>query len=199
MIRRSLASLVIAALLAGCSAHANLVQLEATPTDLARGGTTFKGVPMRVATQQVVQVWHLDPQSGSYKLVAQGRQTLADQKHLYAIDVASMPFASPQLNISENPDNTPKSIEVASTENTSGAIDAATTAVTGYNTFKSGQLTSCATAKATMLTADQAVATAQASYDGLSATASQALKDAYQAVIAKAQAQAAYARANPAC
>jgi hypothetical protein len=154
---------------------------------------------MRVANQQVVQVWHLDPKTQSYTLVAQGRQTLADQKHLYAIDVVSGPFASPQLNISENPDNTPKSIEVASTENTSGAIDAATTAITGYNTLKSGNLTACAGAKATMLTADQAVATAQASYDGLSPTATQALKDAYQQVIAKAQAQAAYAHANPAC
>lgn len=197
---RQLTPLLFAGLLSGCAAHADLAQIDTQPvTNRPVLGSAFKGIPMRVKTQQIVEIWHLDPKSQTYILVAEGRQVLADQKHLYAVNVISGPFASPQLNVSENPDNTLKSIEVASTENNSGAIDAATAAVAGVSTVEGGKFTACSTANATLLSANQAVATAQAAYDALSPTASQSLKDAYQAVIAKAQAQAAYARTNPAC
>jgi hypothetical protein len=48
-------------------------------------------------------------------------------------------------------------------------------------------------------TQDNAVVTARAAYDNLSATASPELRAAYQAVLDRAQAAADYARKNPQC
>jgi hypothetical protein len=192
------ASFLAFVLLTGCSAQAALIQVSDASSP-PPAGRPFAGIPMRIKTAQTVQIWHLNPDQNAYEKVDETIQVLADEQHLYSVDVVSGAFSSPQLNVTEYPDNTPKSIEVASTENPSAPIDAATTALTGVATTRNGNLTGCASARAAALSADQAVATAQASYDALPASATSQLRAAYQQVITNAQQSASFAHNNPMC
>lgn len=192
---RSLFLISVPIVLAACSTHPAAIRISDSPA----AGASFDGVPMRVKTEQTVQLWRLNPETDEYEKVSETRQVLADQQRLYAVDVVSGPFASPTLHVTEYPDNTPSSVEAAGTENTSGAIDAATGVVSGLSTARNANVTACQTARAAVVTQDQAIATARASYDALPATATPELRAAYQAVIDKAQAAAAYAAKNPQC
>lgn len=179
----------------GCTAKPALVRMSKAPEI----GKPFDGVPMRLRTAQIAQVYQLNPETDKYELVASSPQNMADQEHLYAVDVVAGPFTSPSLHIAEYSDNTPKSIQVTSSNNSSGAIDAATTGLTGVETARNTRASSCQTSNSAVLTADQALASARASYDGLSATASSQLRAAYQQVVTNAQAAADYAHKNPLC
>src|SRR5215469_6756563 len=125
--RSLLIVLGVAALLGACSAKP--VISNVTSSDAP---TSFSGVPMRIKTEQIVHIFRLNPATDSkdsqYDEVSTFHQVLADQHNLFAVDVRAAPFASPGLHITENPDNTLKSIETTSTENESGAIDAVTQA-----------------------------------------------------------------------
>jgi hypothetical protein len=151
---------------------------------------------MRMKTEQIVQVWRRDAYNGSYNKVASFHQVLADPRHLFAIDVSAYPFASPGLRITENSDNSLKSMEVSSTENESGAISAAATGLTNVNTARTTAAAACQTAIGGTLAADQAVAAAQATLDALDATASSELRLADRQVLASAQAAAKTAHAK---
>jgi hypothetical protein len=171
------------------------------------------GVPVRVKRDQLVRLYRYDVEKDAYVEVSTAHQNLADQDRLYAIDVHTQAFASPGLHISENPDNTLKSVQVTSSQNASGAIDAVTTGVTGVTTERTAARTAaatavtaqntknaaCQTSNAAAVTADQALATARAAYDGLPHTATQELRDSYLQVIKSAQQAADYAHSVAAC
>jgi hypothetical protein len=185
-----LATLLIAFCLVGCAAKPVVMSIA------PQGAGPVNGIPLRVKTDQIVQVWQYDPDQG-YVLVAAAHQSLADPHRLFVVDVSTYPFASPGLHLTENPDNTLKSIEVSSTENQSGALAEVATGITSVTSANTTRATACQTAIGGALTADQAVATAQASLDQVPPTASDALKTAYRNVIASAQtaAMGAHARA----
>ncbi len=192
-------AIIIAWLLAGCSA---------TPmvTAVAPGETSLKGIPMRVKREHIVRLFEFDPVKDTYSEVSTSRQVLADQSRLYAVNINAEFFSSPTLHIGQNADNTLKILQAASVQTGTTAIDAAsttatsiagarTTAVTTQNTITAA----CQVSNTAVITADQAVATARASYDQLPATASQELRDAYLSVIESAKRAADYARASSAC
>jgi len=187
--------LCVALLIAGCATRPSVIRISDAPeTD-----KPFDGVPMRLKTEQRVQLWRLDPDTGNYELVMERRQVLADQQRLYAINVVSWPFASPTLHITQFADNTPKLVQAAGSENASGALDAATNVVTGVATARNGNYTACQTARAAGTTQDQAAASAKAALDALPATATPELRQAYQTIYEKAQEAAKFARDNPQC
>ncbi|MHB9840931.1 hypothetical protein Q8F57_039620 [Paraburkholderia terrae] len=194
-IRLGMSIALVAILEIGCSATPALIRVNNAPPT----GQPFDGVPMRLKKPQIVEVYRLDPDSDEYKPVATSVQNLADQATLYAVDVVAAPFTSPSLHITEYSDNTPKSLQVTSSNNSSGAIDAATAGLTGVTTARSTRTASCQTSNSAVVSADQALASARASYDNLSATASPELRAAYQQILANAQAAADYARKNPLC
>ncbi|MFM0347865.1 hypothetical protein [Paraburkholderia sp. RL17-347-BIC-D] len=186
---------LVMALELGCSAKPAIVRVSNAPEI----GKPFDGVPMRIRTPQVAQIYQLNLETDKYELVASSPQNIADQEHLYAVDVVAGPFTSPSLHIAEYSDNTPKSIQVTSSNNSSGAIDAATTGLTSLETARNTRTSSCQSSNSAVLSADQALASARASYDGLSATASPQLRAAYLQVVTNAQAAADYAHKNPLC
>jgi hypothetical protein len=193
---------------------ASLVACSATAVVSRPGaGGTLVGVPVRVKRDQIVRVFRYDPEQDTYVEVSSSHQMLADQSQLYAVDVHTQVFASPSLHVAENPDNTLKSVQVTSSQNTSGAIDAATTVVSGMTTARTtnataaatavtaqnAKNTTCQTANAAAVTADQALATARSGYDQLAADATQELRDSYLQVIKSAQQASDYAHSVAAC
>lgn len=193
MIKQTAAALAL--LVAACSSNPSVLRItDAPPPD-----QPFEGIPMRLKTEQKVQLWRLDPDSDAYVKVLETRQILADQQRLYAVGVESGPFASPALRMTQYPDNTPKLVQVGSSSNVSGAIDATTGVVTGLTTARNTNYTACQTAQTAATVQDQAVATAQAAYDGLPATATSELRAAYKQILAQAKEAAQYYRDNPQC
>lgn len=159
----------------------------------------ISGVPMRIKTDQIVHIFRLNLENDQYAEVSSIHQVLADQTRLFAVDVESWPFASPGLRITENPDNTLRQIQISSTQNQSGAIDAATQGLTGVTAARNARTTACQTSNSAALTASQAVATAQGQYDQLPATATPQQRAALKQVIANAQQALDYANAAPPC
>lgn len=189
-------------LLGGCAVHPSVLRVA----DLPKEGEVFEGVPMRLKAEQIVEVWRLDPEKAVYKQVFVTRQMMADQTRLYAMDVKTGPFASPGLRVQLYADNTPKSIQVASSLNAAGAVDAATSAMTTATTLRNGQVsarnadaTACQTARAQVIVANTAVQAAQKAYDDNKSAASPELRDAYQQAITDAKLAADFARDNPQC
>jgi hypothetical protein len=167
-------------------------------------GGVIAGVPVRIKTEYIVHVFQRNPEklesaTDYFTEVASSHQVLADQQRLFAIDVTSAPFGSPGLNVQEYADNSLKSIEVTSTQNQSGAIDAVSTALTGVTTAQNQRAAACQTSNSAALQSDQALASARSSYDGLPASATPQLRAAYQQVIASAQASADFAHSAPPC
>jgi hypothetical protein len=196
--RHTILAFVGTLVLAACSAKPVI-----TNVSLVDAGTTISGVPMRIKTEQIVHIFRFNPEQDQKDLqfteVSSSHQVLADPNRLFAVDVVSAPFSSPGLHVTENPDNTLKSIQTTSTENQAGAVDAATQALTGVTTARNAAATACQSTNTAAVTADQAAASARASYDQLPATATPQLRAAYQAVIASAQKAADYAHAAPPC
>jgi hypothetical protein len=154
---------------------------------------------MRLKSEQTVQIWQLNPETGEYLQVYEARQMLADQTRLYALDVVTGPFASPGLKVTQYADNTPKSTQIVSSNNTAGAIDAATATVSGVDTGRNADASACQSARAQVISANSALTSAQKAYDDLSATASAELRAAFARAIVDAKAAAEFARDNPQC
>lgn len=201
---RLILSLLAASLLAACASKPALIRVA----DVPKTGEVFEGVPMRLKTEQVVQVWRLNPEKNKYEQVMESRQTLADQTRLYALNVKTGLFASPGLKITQYADNTPKSIQVTSSQNAAGAIDAATTVATGIGAARSGAATAansdanaCQAARAALNAANTALTTAQKAHDEalINPAASAELKEAYAQAVKDAQAATAFARNHPQC
>lgn len=136
---KSITVLIAGALLAGCSAEPSMVRVKDAPPV----GELFPGVPVRVKTLQTVQLWRLDPEKDQYEKVSEGQMVLADQQRLYSIDVVSDLFASPGLRVSEYSDNTPKAVQVTSSENAAAQIDATNTVLSGLITTRNAAATAC--------------------------------------------------------
>lgn len=174
---------VILTLGAGCATHpvsTDITGLRDTRADLP-------GVPYRIKTQQIVHVFKYDPNKDSYTEVAVIQQLLPDQTKLYALNFQGDLFATRALNVSENSDNTLKSMEVSSTSTDSTLIDTANSTLTGITGAEAAKKTAGLTSSNAVLTADQAVITAQNNLDGLATTASDATRAAYQQALASAK------------
>lgn len=128
---QSVLSALVCAVLAGCSAAPAVIEVSPSAAT-----AEFPGVPLRIKAEQSVAVWKL-MDNGRYEQVSVSKQTLADYKRLYAIDVTSYPFASPSLHIAANPDNTLKSMQVTGTNQSAGAVDALSGTVAGISKAQS--------------------------------------------------------------
>ena len=196
---RTTTTIVFIAFLAACSA---------TPvvTSAPEEAESLAGIPMRIKRDHIVWLYEYDPATDEYKLSSLGHQMLADQTRIYAVDIKSAAFSSPTLHIAQNADNTIKSIQTATTQNAATGVDAVSgtatsiaaaraTAVSTQNTITAA----CQVSNTAVISADQALAAARVSYDGLPEGASQELKSAYLNVIESAKRAADYARASSAC
>ena len=165
--------------LAGCSAKPVITNVSNIEL-----GKTLPGLPMRVKTETIAHIYRFNPENSSndqlYTEVSDAKQVLANFDQLFVVDVVTWPFVSPGLHVTEYSDNTLKSINITSTENQSGIIDAATQGLTGFTTAQNAKATACQTSNTAVVTADQALASARASYDALPVTATSQLKAAYQ-------------------
>jgi|SRR5882672_9854575 len=205
---------MIRLLLLACTTCAGLCACAATPVvSRPANNDQLAGVPLRLKRDQIVRVFHYDLENDKYVEVSSSHAMLAEQSQLYAVDVHTQLFASPSLHVAENPDNTLKSVQVTSSQNASGAIDAATTVVNGITTARTANTTAaaaavtakntknstCQAANAAAVSADQDLAAARAAYDQLAADATQELRDAYLQVIKSAQQASDYAHSAAAC
>jgi hypothetical protein len=161
-------------------------------------GKDIAGIPFRIKTEQTVRIWRLQDDD-TYKEVSVSRQVVPDYARLYAIDVRSDLFASPTLKVTHNPDNTLKLMKVASTNNTSGGIDAINSAVAGVVKAQNDKAAAKLSGSGAIATAEKAVRDAQAALDGLDPTKTTAeTRATYERYVesAKRQANDAYSAAG---
>jgi len=167
-------------------------------TSVSHSAATLPGLPFRIRTPQVARVF-VRQYDGTYREVSRAAGMLTDFDRVYALDVHSGPFASPSLTLQMNPDNTMKSVQVAGTDQTPAAIDAATSTATGVQTLDKARATDKLTRAQAVVTANTAVVAAQAALNALPSTASPETRKIYQDAVDAAKQAAAIAQeqANP--
>jgi vacuolar-type H+-ATPase subunit H len=153
------------------------------------------GVPFRMTTDKEVLVYRLNDEANTYTLVAKGQQRLADTTKLFVINYEGMVFASNSLKVSQNPDNTMKSMQVTSVDSTASTIDAASSAISSFRNAETAQKNAAVTAAKAVADADKAVRDAQKDLDGLPSSTSAETRALYEKLLESAKQQAAMARA----
>ena len=178
---------LVAALVVGstaCSTHPVVTDISG----LRGTGADLPGLPFRVKSQQVIHIFKYDEVTDKYNEVAVVQQLLTEQSKLYALNYRGDVFANRGLNISENADNTLKSMEVSSTSGgTSSLIDSATTTLTGVTSAENTKKAANLTTATAVVTADNAVTTAQTALDGLPSTISPDARSTYQNALESAK------------
>ncbi len=180
------ASILFGACLGGCASTPVATSVVGHPAVLP-------GLPFRIRTLQAARVFVRDYQ-GNYQEVSRAAGMLTDFARTYALDVRSGPFASPSLTLQMNADNTLKSVQVSGTDETPGAIDAATTAATGIQALDKASATDKLARAQAVLTANNAVVSAEAALNALSPTTSPETRQVYQDSVDAAKRAAAIAR-----
>jgi len=142
-----------------------------------------------------VRVYRLKDDDDSYTLVAVSKQRLADTSRLFAVNYQGMTFATNSLKVVQNSDNTLKSVQVTSTDNTPGTIDSLTGAVSSARAADVAQKAAALAAAKGVVDADKAVRDAQKELDALPSTTSAETRALYEKLLESAKQQAAVARA----
>lgn len=172
--------------LSGCASTPVATSVSGTPA-------AFSGLPFRIHAQQTARVF-VRQYDGNYTEVSRAAAMLTDFNRTFALDVHSGPLASPSLTLQMNSDNTLKSVEIAGTDQTPATLDAATSAVSGVQTLDKARATDRLTHAQAVVTANNAVVTAQAALVALPATASPQTKQIYQDALDAAKGAAAVAQ-----
>jgi hypothetical protein len=175
------------------AAVATLVGCSAKPvvTDVSElgSGAHLAGVPFRVKTPHILRIYKLNEERDNYVEVASSSQPFANQQKLYALNIVGAPFSTRSLALSQNPDNTLKKMQVVGSDNSSGVIDAVTTALTGVAKADTDRKTAALTNSKAIVDADKAVRDAEKDLSGLSATASAESRALYENVLNSAKRQ----------
>jgi len=185
----SVAPYLLVTLLCGCAAKPVITPVALQSKSPFNEKTNeLTGIPFRVPTDQVVRIFRWDFVNRKYKEVSSSRQTMADYSRLYVIDVRGSSFASPSLHISENPDNTLKSMNVTSTAS-AAAASALGTAVAGIAKAQTDKSNAALTANTAVATAQKNLRDAMNSLATLPAATSPEVRASYQATVTTAQQQ----------
>lgn len=184
--------LAVGLALVGCSSAPSVTNVSEVT-----GSSAIAGIPFRIKTEQTVHLWKLQD-DGSYAEVSVTRVVVPDYSRLFAIDVRSAMFASPTLKVTHNPDNTLKTVRIASTNNASGGVDAINSAVGGLVKAQTEKSAAKLVASTTIATAEKSVRDAQFALDSLPPTSTAETRATYERYVesAKRQANDAYSAAG---
>lgn len=191
---KSLLAVGVVVLLTACAATPIVSVVPAPKNQNSDKPEQLAGIPVRLKAEQAIHIFKWNEEAGKYEEVSITRQVVADYTHLYTVNVKYMPFSSPMLHVAENADNTIKVLQVASTANSNGIVDAVNSVANIKSNAQSAKLTS----SAAVASADRTVLASQQALDQLSSTASAdarvAAKNALES--AKRQAKDAYVAAG---
>ncbi|RZL04171.1 MAG: hypothetical protein EOP36_01680 [Rubrivivax sp.] len=184
---------LLVAMLSGCSTKPMVHDITASLNKSANA--EIQGIPFRVYTDHQVSIYVLSDEEDTYEKVSKSTQRLADMNRLFALNYSGGPFATNQLKVVENSDNTLKSMGLTSTDTSDKTIDAITSAVNGQTSAQAAKKANALTAAKAVVDADKAVRDAQKDLDALPSTASAETRALYERILESAKQQATAARA----
>ena len=180
-----IAIVMLALVLAACSTKPVVTDITG-----AEDKMSIPGVPFRVKQQYVTHIYKLDEDKDAYSEVSRSLQLFPNLEKLYTISFQGDLFATRSIQVGENSDNTLKSIQVTSTNNTSALLDAVNSGFSGVTKAEADKKALQLTNDKAALDAIKAVKDAQKDLDSLSATASADTVYAYQQAVIAAKRQA---------
>lgn len=175
-------------MLMGCSTRTVVTDISGPDV------TDIRGIPFRVSVDQKLTIYRLKDDTDDYEEVSVSQHRLADQSRLYAINFSGGVFASRSLKVSQNPDNTLKTMALTTTDQTSAIIEALSGAASGLTGADTSKRTAALNSAKAIVEADKAVRDAQKDLDALPAATSAETRAIYERILESAKQQGAAAR-----